>query len=170
MGLRLKDHPNLLVPNHFPKLESEIWIFPINFIILNNYEQHPILLLWFYDYCIDISISNLKKQNLSWNFFVRNEPCFMSTGDIITTLSLDKCFHNVSVTFLYQVWTLFLKIFPLQNGVDIHGVLGWAPWVRGCTQGHVCPYMGMGFTQGHVLMKCFWCIFETFQLTQNYVF
>ena len=71
-----------VVPTHFLKLEAEIWIFSTNFIIINNYEQQPILLLWFYDYCIDISISNLRKANFSRKFVVRNE---LATDDVITT-------------------------------------------------------------------------------------
>ena len=49
----------------------------------------------------------------------------------------------------YMSHTLFLENLPSTK---------WSkyPWSTcGCTQGHVCPYMGMGFTQGHALIKHF---------------
>ena len=66
-------HSSNFVPTHFSKLDPENWIFSSNFFILNNYEQLPILLLQFYNYCNYISLLNLRKENFSSKLVVRNK-------------------------------------------------------------------------------------------------
>ena len=67
-------HSSNSVPTHFSKLDPEIWIFSSIFFILNNYEQLPILLLQFYNYCYYISLLNLRKENFNRKLVVRNKP------------------------------------------------------------------------------------------------
>ena len=99
------------IPTHFSKLDPENWIFSPIFLILINYEQLPILLLHFYNYCNYVSLLNLRKEH--FNRIVRNKSSLWDYH------GNSWCCHNLmmssqqlmmSCTPFIQFWSNFRKM------------------------------------------------------------